>query len=126
MTTAFVHCRPGGVAIFVPDCVRETFVAQTEHGGHDGSGRSLRYLMWTWDPDPTDTTYVSDFGYLLHEDGQPTRYVYDRHVEGLFGRADWLRLLAEVGFQATTRPLEHSEIPLGSQDLFVAMKPAEP
>jgi len=42
------HCRAGGVALLVPDYVRETFVARTEHGGHDGDdGRSLRYLEWT-------------------------------------------------------------------------------
>ena len=27
--TAYRHCRAGGVALFVPDCVRETFVAET-------------------------------------------------------------------------------------------------
>lgn len=36
--TAFVHCRPGGAALFAPDCVCETFVSETEHGGHDGDG----------------------------------------------------------------------------------------
>ena len=66
--TAFRHCRAGGVALFVPDCVRETFVAETKHGGHDGDdGRSLRYLMWVVDPDPTDTTYRTDFAILLRE-----------------------------------------------------------
>jgi SAM-dependent methyltransferase len=124
MTTAFVHCRPGGVAIFVPDHVRETFVSTTEHGGHDGDGRALRYLQWTWDPDPTDTTCVADFVYLLREEGQPLRREYERHVCGLFGRADWLRLLAEVGFQASVRPVEHSELPPGSWEFFVAIKPA--
>ena len=29
ITTAFVHCRPGGVALFAPDHVRETFVSTT-------------------------------------------------------------------------------------------------
>ncbi len=124
MTTAFVHCRPGGVAIFAPDHVRETFVSTTEHGGHDGDGRGLRYLEWTSDPDAADTTYVADFVYLLREEGQPLRYEYERHVHGLFRRADWLRLLAEVGFRATVRPVEHSELPPGSWELFVAIKPA--
>ena len=36
MSNAYRHCRAGGVALFVPDCVRETFVAETRHGGHDG------------------------------------------------------------------------------------------
>lgn len=125
METAFVHCRPGGVAIFAPDHVREHFADSTDHGGHDGEGRSLRYLEWTWDPDPADTTYTADYAYLLHEQGQPTRCVYDRHLCGLFGRADWLRLLAEVGFrQARVVPLEHAEVEPGSVEVFVATKPA--
>src|SRR5918993_593735 len=55
MATAFVHCRPGGVALFAPDFVRETFAPATTHGGHDGDGRALRYLAWIHDPDPADT-----------------------------------------------------------------------
>ncbi len=52
METAFVHCRPGGAALFAPDHVRENFRPTTKHGGHDGDGRSFRYLEWVWDPDP--------------------------------------------------------------------------
>jgi hypothetical protein len=125
MTTAFVHCRPGGVAVFAPDHVRETFVPGTDHGGHDGAGRGLRYLEWTWDPDPADTTYLVDYAYLLHENNQPTRCEYDRHVCGLFRREVWQNLLRRVGFQVTTRPLVHSEVPLGSVDVFVGVRPAE-
>ena len=40
LVTAFVHCRPGGVALFVPDYVRETFVPGTDSGGNDGDGRA--------------------------------------------------------------------------------------
>ncbi len=121
--TAFVHLRPGGVTLFVPDCVRETFAPKTDHGGHDGDGRALRYLAWTYDPDPSDTVYTVDFAYLLHEAGQPTRCLYDRHLEGVFPRSTWLRLLAEVGFRAEVRPLVHSEVPPGSQELFVCTRP---
>lgn len=96
--TAFLHLRPGGGAIFLPDCVRETFESHTDHGGHDGDGRSLRYLEWVVDPDPTDTTYVTDFAYVLREGGEPSRVVLDRHVMGVFARDDWLRVLHEVGF----------------------------
>ena len=32
METAFAHCKAGGVALFVPDHVRETFQPSTEHG----------------------------------------------------------------------------------------------
>jgi hypothetical protein len=126
MLTAFLHCRAGGVALFAPDRVRETFpmAPDADHGGHDGDGRALRYLEWTYDPDPTDTTYLTDFVYLLHEAGCPTRAVYDQHVSGLFGRADWLRLLADVGFRAESRAFDHSEVPPGSLEVFVGVKPA--
>jgi SAM-dependent methyltransferase len=102
MLTAFEHCRSGGAALFAPDHVRETFREGTETGGHDGDGRSLRYLEWTFDPDPTDSTYLVDFAVLLREGAAATRVVYDRHTCGLLGRADWLRLLHEVGFEART------------------------
>jgi SAM-dependent methyltransferase len=122
--TAFVHCRPGGVALFAPDHVREIFEPATDHGGNDGEGRALRYLEWTFDPDPSDSTYLVDYACLLHEDGQPTRVAYDRHVCGLFDRDDWLRLLGEVGFEnARALPFEHSEVPPGSLEVFVAVKP---
>jgi SAM-dependent methyltransferase len=99
LETAYVHTRPGGAALFMPDHVRETFRAETSHGGHDGAGRSLRYLEWTWDPDPDDTRYVADFAYLLREEDD-VRVVHDRHVVGLFPRDTWLRLLDEVGYRA--------------------------
>jgi hypothetical protein len=35
---------------------------------------------------------------------------------------DWLHLLAEVGFTATVRPLEHSAVPPGSTAIFAAHK----
>ena len=51
--TAYAHCRPGGVAVFVPDHTSEAFEASTDHGGDDSAhGRGVRYLEWTWDPDP--------------------------------------------------------------------------
>lgn len=124
METAFVHCKPGGVALFVPDCVRETFRPATDCGGHDGTGRGLRYLEWTWDPDPTDTRYTVDYGFMLREGAGPVRVVWDRHEEGLFARADWLRLLAEVGFQPWMVPFTHSEVEPGLVEMFVGRKPA--
>lgn len=121
--TAFLHCRPGGAALFCPDHVRETFEVGTDHGGHDGPERSLRYLEWTWDPDPEDEMYTVDYTYVLRERDGSVRIEHDRHVEGLFPRATWLRLLAEVGFQPRVIPFDHSELPPGSYELFLAVKP---
>jgi SAM-dependent methyltransferase len=123
METAFVHCRPGGAALFAPDHLRETFRTGTDHGGHDGDGRGVRFLEWTWDPDPLDTTYVVDYAYLLRDADGSVRVEHDRHIEGLFPRATWLGLLEEVGFRAWPVPVEHSELDPGTYELFAATRP---
>jgi SAM-dependent methyltransferase len=115
--SAWVHVRPGGVALFAPDCVRETFQPATEHGGHDGEGRAIRYLEWSFDPDPGDSTFVAHFVNMLNE-GDTVTVEDDMHTCGLFARAIWQRLLHEAGFQ--TRIVVDSY----KRDLFVALKPA--
>lgn len=120
--TAFAHCKPGGAALFFPDHVRENFRPSTDHGGHDGEERSLRYLEWTWDPDPTDTSYVVEYVYLLRTADGAVRAEQDRHVEGLFARAEWLRILSEVGFEPAVVPFEHSELEPGEHELFIAKR----
>jgi SAM-dependent methyltransferase len=122
--TAFVHCRPGGGALFAPDHLRENFRTGTDHGGHDGDGRGVRYLEWTWDPDPGDTTYLADYAYLFRNPDGSVQVEHDRHVQGLFPRATWLRLLDQVGFRARAVPVEHSELAPGSYELFAATRPA--
>ena len=122
MATAFVHCRPGGAAIFAPDDLRETFQSQTDHGGHDGSGRSLRYLEWTTDPDPSDTTYLTDYVYMLREREKPLRVERDRHVCGLFSEAQWLRGLETAGFGPVTQMQGPAE-PTHDYRVFIAVRP---
>jgi SAM-dependent methyltransferase len=121
--TAFVHCRPGGVALFAPDAIRELFREITHCGGRDGETRSLRYLQWIWDPDPSDTTYLADFAYVLREGSGEPRVEHDRHVFGLFSRAEWLQVLRDAGFVPQVVPLVHSEVEAGTVELFVATKP---
>jgi SAM-dependent methyltransferase len=118
--TAFEHCNPGGVAVFAPDHVRETLTTTTDHGGHDGEERSLRYLEWTWDPDPEDETFVVDYAYLLRDVDGGVRVEHDRHICGVFSRVTWMRLLEEVGFRADRR--EGIEYETGP-DIFVGVKP---
>lgn len=119
--TAFEHCRVGGVALFVPDHVRERFRPRTGHGGHDGEARGLRYVEWVWDPDPADTTYIVDFAYLLRDETGAVRAEHDRHVCGVFARSTWLRLLEEAGFRPDVHTTEHDDEAGG--ELFVARKP---
>lgn len=98
MTTAFIHCRPGGPALFVPDCVSETFRTDTRHGGHDGDTRSMRYLEWTHAPDEASSSFVTDFAFILRGQDGTTRVERDSHTMGLFGRDVWLKLLEDAGF----------------------------
>jgi SAM-dependent methyltransferase len=111
LETARIHCRDGGAALFAPDFVRENFRPGSEHGGHDGDdGRGLRYLEWSWDPDPQDTTFVVDYGFLVRDAVGSTRMLHDRHVEGLFAETDWLHLLARAGFASQPVRYRHSEV----------------
>ena len=113
--TAAIHCRAGGRVAVLPDCVRETFEPWTDHGGHDGpDGRALRYLDWSWDPDPADDTYVVDYALMLRASDGSVTTVHDRHIEGLFARARWLEWFAEAGLSA------HSTVDPWDRDVFVA------
>ena len=108
METAYVHLRPGGVALFVPDYVKETFVAGTDHGGRDAGGKSVRFLQWVIDPDPADGQYIVDFAIMLRAQNGRVRLFHDRHRQGLFPRARWLKLLRRVGFRPAI--VKHREI----------------
>jgi SAM-dependent methyltransferase len=120
--TAYEHCRLGGVALFAPDFVKETFRTGTDCGGRDGNGRGMRYLEWTWDPDPADTTYTVDYAYLLRDADASIRVEHDRHIEGLFPRGVWLELLSEVGFEIERVPFVHSEMPGLELEVFLGRR----
>jgi SAM-dependent methyltransferase len=118
--TAFAHTRPGGAAVFAPDCVRDTFREKTNLlTGHDDA-RALRGLEWQWDPDPTDDTYLVEYAFLLRDvDG--VRAVHDRHIEGLFTRATWVRILSSTGYRVDTiqRPIDDGIV----DEIFLCSRP---
>jgi SAM-dependent methyltransferase len=116
--TAFRHCRPGGAAVRLPDNVRETFEAKTDCGGEDApDGRGFRYLEWTYDPDPTDTTVTTVLSFVFRNaDGQVTSEM-DRDLFGLFPRSTWLAWLHAEGFHATSR------MDPWNRDIFIARRP---
>jgi len=120
--TAYVHCQPGGAAVIAPDFTRESFQPGTDHGGYDGDSRSLRYLEWTWDPDPADDTYLTDFAYLLRDETGEVSMKSDRHVLGLFSRSQWLETIAAAGFLPRAVPYPLNEIALGTAEVFLGVK----
>jgi SAM-dependent methyltransferase len=119
METAFEHLRPGGVALFAPDFVRETFAEYTDHGGNDTDRGSVRFVQWTTDPDPNDTHYFVDFGILIRHQNGSIRVEHDRHIYGLFARAKWHRLLRGVGFELNTM---NAVIDDFERDIFVGKR----
>jgi hypothetical protein len=121
----YIHCRPGGTALLAPDYVRENFQSKTDHGGHDGEGRSLRYLEWTWDPDPSDTTYFADYAYLLRESDGTVEVRHDRHVEGLFSTVEWTEALRGVGFVPKVVTHQHTDVAFESVSV-VGVRPGGP
>ncbi|MCX6021579.1 MAG: class I SAM-dependent methyltransferase [Chloroflexi bacterium] len=121
LKTVRAHLRLGGVAVLAPDHTRETYRPETHHGGEDSPERSLRYLIWNWDPDPNDTMYVTDFTYVMRQADGSVRVEQDRHIFGLFPRETWLRLLRENGFVPHIVPLIHSEVEPGSSEVLVGV-----
>jgi len=121
--TAWIHCRPGGVVLLAPDCVRETFKPTTEHGGHDGATGALRYLEWSWDPDPSDCTYYSEMVYLMRHLNGTVRVQHERHVLGLFGRAEWLDAMTAAGFQARPVAFSLTGVEQSMLEAFIGLRP---
>jgi SAM-dependent methyltransferase len=129
--TVAAHCKGGGVALLAPDHLRETFRPDTSCGGEDeqvpaatSAGRAMRYLEWAWDPDPNDDVCTTDYTCMFRERDGSVHVTHDRHLEGLFARATWLRLLQAAGFDSRVIPFNHSELEPGTYELFVCVKRA--
>lgn len=104
LATARRHCRRGGAAMIVPDHVKETFEPDSSSGGEDHpDGRGLRYLEWSWDPDPADETFEVAYAFLLRASDGTTSVDTDRHQCGLFPRASWMDWIRQAGFEPRTR-----------------------
>jgi SAM-dependent methyltransferase len=103
--TAFAHCRPGGMAVFVPDHIADTFreaAGGGGGGGGDATGRQASFREWTWDPDPADGWVQAEYEFVLRAADGAVQVVRETHRLGAFSRATWLRLLADAGFQTVT------------------------
>jgi len=120
--TAYVHCRPGGAALFVPDWTAETFKTESSRGGHDRGEVGARFLEWSIDHDPDDQVYTSYMVYLLREGKNVRASPVDAHQCGLFSQEDWLRAIGEVGFRPKILPFEHSEFEDEIHYLFLGLK----
>ena len=96
---------------------------KTSHGRHDSQTRGMRYLEWVYDPDPDDSTYITDFAYLLREADRSIHIEHDQHINGIFSRREWLNNMKNIGFQARIVSLEHSEIESGLFNALLGINP---
>ena len=122
METASIHCRSGGLALFVPDWTADNFTPCTSHGGHDRGDRGLRYLSWIIDEDPEDEQYIEYMVYVLKEKHRIRQTAIDEHVCGLFPEAVWLQTIRESGFRPIKLPFDHSELQKGKHFLYMGVK----
>lgn len=119
ITTAAAHVEPGGVVLFVPDETTENYEPRTDHGGHDGDGRSLRYLEWH--APAVGNTAETLMIYAMRE-GSSLRIEHEVWTYGLFPRPKWLELIEASGLQAHTLPYPHSDFD-EPRELFAGLKP---
>lgn len=117
--TAAVHVKPAGLALFVPDETTENYEPRTDHGGHDGDGRSMRYLEWST-PARDDNTADVTMVYVMR-DGEALRVEHETWTYGLFPRDTWLRLISDAGLGPVVLPFPHSEFN-DPRELFVGLK----
>lgn len=104
IATAVAHLRPGGVLVMAPDWYRETFdrPRATAHGPR-GVDPELTMFAYSFDADPSDTLMETLYLFTLRR-GDRVEVVEDRHVQGLFPVATWLRLMEAAGFRVTRHP----------------------
>jgi SAM-dependent methyltransferase len=123
IATAFGHCRPGGVALFVPDALTESFEPGSDCGGSDGEDRrGVRFLEWSYDPDPSDTVACTHYAFIVREADGTMQTFSETHLSGLFPRATWQRLLEDQGF-AVEILTERTDEDRLARAMFLARRP---
>ena len=117
--TAFIHLRPGGAAIFMPDWVTDDYEVRTQLGGSDMDGRGLRYLEWDREIGRDGHTVITDYIITTRDRDGSVAVFHDAHTLGIFPRATWMRLLEAAGFKA------HRVIGDEGLDVFIGVRPRD-
>ncbi len=107
LATVTAHLRPGGAALILPDTVTEDWQPGTEAVANAVGTREASMLEWQHST--SGTHFCVDFAILLKDGNQPVQAVHETHLQGLFPRETWWRILGEVGLTLVppTRPPPH-------------------
>lgn len=98
--TGAAHLKPGGLLLLAPDWLQDDFYGpRVIEWSREADDRSITFIEYVADPDPTDTTIESVFFFIINRDGRIT-VEQDRHIGGLFPLSVWLSVLDEAGFDA--------------------------
>ncbi len=122
LITANFHCKVNGHLLVVPDCFKETFKPSTKHGGHDKDNRSLRYLEWSFDPDPYDNKFETDFVIMMKEGPGKLKIAHDHHTVGIFSKDTWIELFENAGFKAKVIPINLNKLEPGTYNGILGVK----
>jgi SAM-dependent methyltransferase len=123
IATAFSHCKPGGVALFVPDALSETFEAGSDCGGSDApDGRGVRYLEWSIAPAPGTQVGQTYYTFLTREANGAVESFTEVHPFGLFARDTIVRLIEQQGFHVQMLT-EHTEDDRTPRIMFLCTRP---
>jgi SAM-dependent methyltransferase len=121
--TAFAHLAPGGVFLTYAELLAETFEQdKAKVTTMTGERVTLTYLEHAFDPDPADTTVETTYVYLIRRDGA-FRVETDRHLNGLFPKATWLKLMHDAGFEAHEVEAQLWPADFDEPVTFVAIRP---
>jgi ubiquinone/menaquinone biosynthesis C-methylase UbiE len=101
LATAAAHLPPGGVVFIAPTYTRDNFV-DGDVADDQNESAGLTYFSYVHDPDPEGSEYELILVYLIRDSQtRAVQVIEDRHRCGLFAQEQWLRWLAEAGFDAT-------------------------
>jgi trans-aconitate methyltransferase len=123
ISTAAAHVRPGGMALFVPDDLAETYQPSISDGGHEFGGRSLQYTQEHGPLAPGSTVVETRFTYTLRDATGAVRVEEDVHLNGVFSESTWLTLMRGAGLEPLVLPFVHSEVE-HELKMFVGLRPA--
>lgn len=127
--TASQHLVAGGVVVIIPDDTLENFSLGSDVGGVDATdasdGRGVRFLEWTWDPDPNDSWIQTEYSFVLRERDGTISTAHESHRTGLFAEQTWLRLLTRSGL-VPTRLVEDTTEGHTPRTVFVGVNDRDP